>query len=137
MLVPHEVLMSQGFADIPLPKAWPERARSAIIHVVSLAHSAIVCARGWAVNSPIARVRLRGQLEVARAEIALLTEELRIKGGQIGIHRFGDGLRELELTFEKAPLAFRGSSGCIMISNAHVAEFERVVELGVTLIVRP
>ena len=89
MLVSHEVLLSQDFADIPLPKAWPERARSAIIHVVSLAHSAIVCARGWAVNSPITRVRLRGQLEAARAEIALLTEELRIKGGQIGIQRIG------------------------------------------------
>ena len=83
MLVPREVLMSQDFADIPLPKAWPKRARSAIIHVVSLAHSAIVCARGWAVNSPIARVRLRGQLEVARAEIALLTEELRIKDARM------------------------------------------------------
>ena len=75
--------MSQDFADIPLPKAWPERARSAIIHVISLAHAAIVCARGWAINSPIARVRLRGQLEEARAEIALLTEELRIKDARM------------------------------------------------------
>ncbi len=75
--------MSQDFADIPLPKAWPERARSAIIHVISLAHAAIVGARGWAANSPIARVRLRGQLEKARAEIALLTEELRIKDARM------------------------------------------------------
>ncbi len=72
--------MSLHFADIPLPKTRPEHARSAIIHVISLAHAAIVCARGWAANSPIARVRLRGQLEEARAEIALLTEELRIQG---------------------------------------------------------
>ncbi len=75
--------MSQDFADIPLPKAWPERARSAIIHVISLAHAAIVCARGWAANSPIARVRLRGQLDEARAEIALLNEELRIKDARM------------------------------------------------------
>jgi len=40
---------------------------------------AIIHARGWAANSSIARVRLRGQLEEARAEIALLTEELRLK----------------------------------------------------------
>jgi transposase InsO family protein len=75
--------MSQDFADIPLPKAWPERARSAIIYVISLARTAIVCARGWAANSPVARVRLRGQLEQARAEIALLTEELRIKDARM------------------------------------------------------
>lgn len=29
--------MSQDFADIPLPKAWPERARAAIVHVIALA----------------------------------------------------------------------------------------------------
>ncbi|MFC1610369.1 transposase [Myxococcota bacterium] len=75
--------MTQDFADIPLPKTWPEHARSAIIHVISLAHAAIVCARGWAANSSIARVRLRGQLEKARAEISLLTEELRIKDARM------------------------------------------------------
>ena len=35
--------MTQDFSNIPLPKAWPEHARSAIIHVISLAHTAIVC----------------------------------------------------------------------------------------------
>ena len=75
--------MSHDFADLPLPKEWPERARSAIIHVISLAHAAIVCARGWTANSPIARVRLRVQLEEVRAEIALITEELRIKDARM------------------------------------------------------
>ena len=75
--------MTHHRAEIPLPKTWPAPARSAIIHVISLAHTAIVCARGWAANSPVARVRLRGQLEGARAEIALLTEELRIKDARM------------------------------------------------------
>ena len=71
--------MSQDFADIPLPKAWPERARAAVVHVIALANAAMVCARGKAANTPRTATQLRAKLDNARTEIALLREELRIK----------------------------------------------------------
>ena len=74
--------MSQDFADIPLPKAWPERARGALVQVMALANVAIVCARGKAANTPLAATRLRTKLENARAEIALLREEAKNCGSR-------------------------------------------------------
>jgi transposase InsO family protein len=75
---------------VPLPKGWPCHVRSAVLHVISLARLASASVRGWAVNSPIARLRLAAQLEQTRQEIALLREELRIKDArmaQIPPHR--------------------------------------------------
>jgi len=43
---------------MPLPKHWTRRVRSAVLHVISLARMAGAEVRGWAVNSPIARLRL-------------------------------------------------------------------------------
>ncbi len=86
MLIAEEVLsMSQdsGVAAIPLPKDWPEHARSAIVHVISLAHAAIVSARGRVASARDSREHLRAKLDNARAEIALLTEELRIKDARM------------------------------------------------------
>jgi putative transposase len=74
----------------PLPKHWTRFVRSAVLHVISLARMASASVRGWAVNSPIARLRLAAQLQQARQEIALLREELRIKNArmaQIPAHR--------------------------------------------------
>ena len=48
----------QALPDIPVPSGWPKNVRSAVLHVVSLAHYGITCARGWAANSINARVRL-------------------------------------------------------------------------------
>ena len=59
-----------------LPRAWPAFVKSAVLQAVSLAHMAVVQARGWAANSLNARVRLAAQLERAKAEIALLREEI-------------------------------------------------------------
>ena len=36
---------------IPLPRRWPERVKSAILHTISLAHLAITHARGWAADT--------------------------------------------------------------------------------------
>ena len=44
-------------SDIPLPSGWAKNVKSAVLHVISLAHYAIVAARGWAANSINARVR--------------------------------------------------------------------------------
>ena len=48
--------------DIPLPSGWAKNAKSAVLHVISLAHYAIVTAGGWAANSINARVRLTSHL---------------------------------------------------------------------------
>jgi transposase InsO family protein len=66
-----------------LPRAWPERVKSAILHVISLAQLAVVRTRAWAANSPSARLRLKSELEEARSDIALLEEELRIKDARM------------------------------------------------------
>jgi hypothetical protein len=86
---------------IPLPKGWPGRVRSAVLHVLSLARVAYASARGWAACHANRRVRNRAGLERCQQELALLREELRIKyacmvrvpphqGPQVGC----DGFRE-------------------------------------------
>ncbi len=37
--------------NIPLPKGWPRRVRSAVIQVVSLAHFSLITTRSWAADS--------------------------------------------------------------------------------------
>jgi transposase InsO family protein len=63
---------------VSLPKGWPRSARTAILHVVSLAEFALAYSRGWAANCPNARIRLRARLDRAQQENALLREQLRI-----------------------------------------------------------
>jgi len=48
----------QASLNIPWPSGWASNVKSALLHVISLAHYAITCARGWAANSINARVRL-------------------------------------------------------------------------------
>jgi hypothetical protein len=66
-----------------LPRAWPTRAKAAMLHIVSLAHLAIVHARGWAANSINVRVRQAAQIDELRAEVAMLSEEIRIKDARL------------------------------------------------------
>ncbi len=66
-------------SSVSLPRSWPKHVRSAVLHVISLAHYAMTYARGWAANSLNARVRLQAKLSAALNEIAKLREELRIK----------------------------------------------------------
>ncbi len=69
--------------DLQLPKGWCDGVKNAVIHTIALAHYAITYARGWAVNSPLQRVRLAAQLEQAQNEIVLLREEVRIKDARM------------------------------------------------------
>ena len=69
--------------DIPLPAAWPEHARSAVLFAIALAHYALAIARGWCANSRIARVRLAADNDRLKTEVALLREELRIKDARM------------------------------------------------------
>ena len=44
---------------IPLPKQWPNRVRSGVLHAISLAHFSLTYTRSWAANSWNARIRLK------------------------------------------------------------------------------
>src|ERR1035437_7280566 len=63
---------------IPLPRGWSSHIKSAMLHVISLAQFAMAYPRGWAPNSPNARVRLKAEHDRSQQEVALLNEELRI-----------------------------------------------------------
>jgi len=70
-------------SDIPLPSGWAKNVKSAVLHVISLAHYAIVAARGWAANSINARVRLAAENDRLKEEAELLREEIRIKDARM------------------------------------------------------
>ncbi len=51
-------MSDQSLPDLPVPSGCAKTVKSAVLHVISLAHFAIVAAGGWAANSLNARVRL-------------------------------------------------------------------------------
>ncbi len=76
--------------EIPLPRAWPSRVKSAILHVISLAQFTLAYTRGWAANSPNSRIRLKAELDRALQKITLAREELcihKLRMTQIPPHR--------------------------------------------------
>ena len=73
------VVMDSYSTPFPLPKSWPQNVKTAVLHVISLAHVAIVHARSIVVCSPNPRTRLVGDLRGSLDEISLLEEEFRIK----------------------------------------------------------
>lgn len=77
--------MNPGSKRGSLPKAWPKNVRMAVLHVIALAHKAIIQARSIAMNSSDARTRRAGDLQGALDEIAMLEEELRIKDGRMAM----------------------------------------------------
>lgn len=68
---------------IDLPRGWPQHVRSALLHVIALAEYAVAYTRGWAVDGRIARLRLKAENDQLRQEVALLTEEIRIKDARM------------------------------------------------------
>ena len=44
-------MCDQPISDILLPAGWAKNVKSAVLHVISLAHFDIVATRGWAANS--------------------------------------------------------------------------------------
>ncbi len=72
-------MTAQKRPTIPLPKGWPSHVKSAVLHIISLAHFSITHARGWAANSVSERVQTTAEADRVHQEIALLREELRIK----------------------------------------------------------
>ncbi len=62
---------------IDFPRGWPERVRSAMLRVIALAQYTVAYTRGWAIDSRIARLRLKAENDQLRQDVALLTEESR------------------------------------------------------------
>jgi len=54
-----------------------------MLHVISLAQYAVAYTRGGAVNSPIARLRLKAENDQLRQHVVLLTEEIRLKDARM------------------------------------------------------
>ena len=69
--------------SVPLPKSWPKHAKAATLHIISLTHFVLTHVRGFAVNSPIHRVRLAAERDRLDSEVALLREEIRIKDARM------------------------------------------------------
>ena len=63
---------------ILIPRAWPSRVKSAILHAISLAQYTMVYTRSWAADSINPRLRRTAELDRANQEIALLREQMRI-----------------------------------------------------------
>jgi len=68
---------------IELPRGWPRHVRSAMLHVIALGQHAVAHTRSWAINSRITCVRLKAENDQLRQEVALLTEEIRIKDARM------------------------------------------------------
>ncbi len=68
---------------IPLPRGWSRNVKSAVLHVIALAQYAATYTRGWAIDGRIARLRLKAENDQLRQEVALLTEEMRIKDARM------------------------------------------------------
>ena len=73
----------QTLPDIPLPSGWAENVKSAVLHVISLAHFAIVEARGWAANAVNPRARQAAEIDRLTGEVALLQEQIRIQNARM------------------------------------------------------
>ena len=69
--------------QIPLPKGWTARVRSAVLHIISLARFTLTAARGCAANKATRLERLADRCARQNQEIALLREELRLKDARM------------------------------------------------------
>ena len=77
------VSLSESGLKLQLPKSWPATVRSAMWHVIPLAKYAAVYTRGWAADSPNARVRVRAEGVRSQEDASRLREELRIKDARM------------------------------------------------------
>jgi hypothetical protein len=68
---------------LALPKHWTRSIQAALVHVMSLAHYALVQTRSWAANGSNDRVRLSANRDQLDQEIRLLREEIRIKNERL------------------------------------------------------
>ena len=77
------MLSSPSRAGTLLPKGWPRRVRSAVVHAVSMSNVVFTVTRSHGENHFNARVRIQAENDRLRREVALLREELRIKDARM------------------------------------------------------
>ena len=77
------IRMPKPSFQFTLPRSWPTKVRSAMLHVVSLAQYATVFTRSWAADRSNARVRLKAEKDRLQQEVAQLRAELRIKDARM------------------------------------------------------
>ncbi len=65
-------------SDIPLPSSWPANVCHSVIAAVGLAWVSMTHVRGWAINSPIERLRLKAENERLLGRLAVVEAENRI-----------------------------------------------------------
>lgn len=58
--------------DVPLPRGWTKRVKSALIHAMSLAATALTLARGQVSRSRSSRQQFAADLYRMETEVALL-----------------------------------------------------------------
>jgi len=68
---------------LDLPWGGPRRVKSAVLHVVAVAEYVMTYTRGWAVDSPIRRLRLKAENARLRQEVALLSHIAGLTGADL------------------------------------------------------
>jgi transposase-like protein len=65
------------------PRDWKKHFLEALLQITYLAHTALMRSHAWALNSPVERIRLRGDNLRLTRDNELLREELAIKDARI------------------------------------------------------
>ena len=70
----------EDIESLPLPKGWSKAARNAVLNVLGIVRIAMLAGREALINNGDVKEARIHQLE---SEVALLREEMRIKGGRL------------------------------------------------------
>jgi transposase InsO family protein len=76
-------MTNQQAPTIPLPKAWNQHVKSAVLHVISLAQYATAYSCGLAADSINPRARQQAEVDRLQQELASVNEQLRIIAGRM------------------------------------------------------
>ncbi len=88
--------------NIPLPRGWNRRAKSAVLHILALSHYAFTAMVARASNDRDRRTRRQAEIDRLNHELTLLQEELRIKHARMArtplAHRLASSRRVVVTT---------------------------------------
>jgi hypothetical protein len=63
------------FNPLPLPRGWPHRVRSSVIHVISVARTTLALSQSWASESMNRELRREAEGDRLQQEIQLLPRD--------------------------------------------------------------